>query len=110
MLFGVLSLGRLWSIRKVRIRKVRIVDSELLGNSQGPGNSIPLKLKKLLESNPLKSRFLVRERTLPEGPGLRRLPWDCSDRGVVALLVHRQGLPLGSRGGLSDYPTRRRAF
>ena len=49
----------LWSIRKLRTHKLRIVDPRFPGKSPMDLGIQPLKVKNMMESNPLKSRFLV---------------------------------------------------
>ena len=51
------------SIRKPRIRELRIVDCEFLGIPCGLRNSTQ-KIRNLLEPNPLNSRLLLRELTV----------------------------------------------
>ena len=60
--------SRLWSIRKLRIRRQRMAESRFLGSflwtwevpyGLGNRNSTPLNMKNPLESNPPKSRFSV---------------------------------------------------
>ena len=60
------------SIRKHRVRKLRIIDYKLMGNSPWTWEFHPLKINNMIESNPLKSRFLVRGLTV-NCLGLNRL-------------------------------------
>ena len=53
------SKGGLRPILELRIRKLRVVDFEFHGNSRMDLGIPPLEFKNLIESNPLKSRFLV---------------------------------------------------